>query len=354
MYLKSLASAFLTVHTVFVLSGCTLTSTERYPVSEHSDGFRFYNRDGSDKELSDVSRFLWESLWNKSEWPESLPNPKASLVPDKVKQGINVTYINHATTLIQVDGLNILTDPFWSERASPVTFAGPKRIRPPGVAMKDLPEIDLILISHNHYDHLDKETLRLLRQRQDKEPVIVSGLGNAALLRTLGYVKAIELDWDDSTAIEHVTVHFVECQHRSGRGAFDQMRTLWGSFVIETREGNIYFAGDTGYSTHLKDQGKRFGSFALSIIPIGAYEPPWFMKSIHLNPQEAVKAHIDLNSEQSLGMHFGVFQLAWELLDEPVIELHAALQAMRIDIERFWALEPGQARFIAPRSEKRN
>ena len=172
-------------------------------------------------------------------------NPVPSAIPDRVEDGIRATYINHATILIQVDGLNILTDPIWSERASPVTFAGPKRIRAPGIAISDLPEIDLVLISHNHYDHLDTATLKQLRQQQNKEPVIVSGLGNAALLRSLGYDQAIELDWSDSTTVENATVHFVECQHRSARGVFDQMRTLWGSFVIETSQGNIYFAGDT-------------------------------------------------------------------------------------------------------------
>lgn len=349
LYRKIVISTSLAILAAVLLPACSLLTDKPYPVSDHSDGSRFYNRDGSDKGLSDISQFLWQSLWNESQWPESLANPEASEIPDRVKTGIRATYINHATILIQVDGLNILTDPIWSERASPVTFAGPKRIRPPGVAISDLPDIDLILISHNHYDHLDTETLKQLRQRQDKEPIIVSGLGNAALLANLGYEKAIELDWNASTSVGTSTVHFVECQHRSARGLFDQMRTLWGSFVVETSEGNIYFAGDTGYSPHFKEQGKRFGSFALSILPIGAYEPRWFMKDIHLNPEEAVQAHLDLNSERSLGMHFGVFQLTWEPVDQPVLDLKAALEANRIDAERFWALEPGQARFVAPR-----
>ena len=349
LYRKIVISTSLAILAAVLLPACSLLTDKPYPVSDHSDGSRFYNRDGSDKGLSDISQFLWQSLWNESQWPESLANPEASEIPDRVKTGIRATYINHATILIQVDGLNILTDPIWSDRASPVTFAGPKRIRPPGVAISDLPDIDLILISHNHYDHLDTETLKQLRQRQDKEPIIVSGLGNAALLANLGYEKAIELDWKASTSVGTSTVHFVECQHRSARGLFDQMRTLWGSFVVETSEGNIYFAGDTGYSPHFKEQGERFGSFALSILPIGAYEPRWFMKDIHLNPEEAVQAHLDLNSERSLGMHFGVFQLTWEPVDQPVLDLKAALEANRIDAERFWALEPGQARFVAPR-----
>ena len=176
----------------------------------------------------------------------------------------------------------------------------------------------------------------------------MSGLGNSALLRPLGYGQAIELDWSDSTPVNNTNLHFVECQHRSARGVLDQIRTLWGSFVIETSQGNIYFAGVTGYSPHFKEQGERFGSFALRILPIGAYEPRWFMKDIHLNPPEAVKAHMGLNSEQSLGMHFGVFQLTWEPVDQPLTNLDAAIQANQIDAGRFWALEPGQTRVIAP------
>lgn len=344
--LKSRLMTALTFILVAVLSACTMIGQQEHPLSDHSDGKRFYNRDGSDKGLSDISRFLWESLWSEAEWPESVTNRAVAAIPDRVTQGIRTTYINHATVLIQVSGLNILTDPIWSERASPVTFAGPKRIRPPGVAIEDLPEIDLILVSHNHYDHLDTQTLEALRQHQDEEPVIISGLGNASLLRRVGYSKAIELDWDQVISVGSARVHFVECQHRSARGIHDQMRTLWGSFVIETDEGRIYFAGDTGYSPHFRAQGERFGPFALSIIPIGAYEPRWFMKSIHLNPKEAVMAHQDLNSQQSLGVHFGVFQLTWEPVDQPLTDLTEALSAAQIDPAKFWALEPGESRTI--------
>ena len=214
MYRKRISRASLVVLTASLLSACSLLTERPYPISDHSDGNRFYNRDGSDKGLSDISQFLWQSLWNESAWPELLPNPMPSVLPDRVEGGIRATYINHATILIQVDGLNILTDPIWSERASPVTFAGPKRIRAPGIEISDLPEIDLVLISHNHYDHLDTATLRQIRQQQNKQPVIVSGLGNAALLRSLGYGQAIELDWNNNTSVDNATVHFVECQHR--------------------------------------------------------------------------------------------------------------------------------------------
>ena len=253
-------------------------------MSAHYDGKRFYNTSGADKGAGDISTFLWQNLWNKEKWPKAIENPPADPIVERVTEGIRATYINHATVLVQVAGLNILTDPVWSKRVSPVTFAGPKRVRDPGIPIEALPEIDLILVSHNHYDHLDTASLKTLRQQQEKEPVIVSGLGNAKLLRKQGYRNALELDWGEHTKVGPATVHFVECQHRSGRGAFDQMKTLWGSFVVETPEGAIYYAGDTGYSPHFKQQGEQYGPFALSLLPIGAYEPRWFMKDIHLNP----------------------------------------------------------------------
>ena len=330
------------------LTACSLIEERDYPLSDHYDGSHFYNRDAEGNNWPAVFKFLFTSLWEKTDWPKARANPAAEPIPARVTQGLRATYINHATVLIQVDGLNILTDPIWSDRASPVSFAGPKRIRGPGVAIEDLPEIDLIVVSHNHYDHMDTASLRTLRERQSREPVIISGLGNADLLRSLGYDNAIELDWDESTDVGSSKVHFVECQHQSARGLHDRMRTLWGSFVIETSQGAIYFAGDTGYSPHFAEQGARYGPFALSIIPIGAYEPRYFMKAMHLNPSEAVAAHKDLKSEQSLGIHFGVFQLTWEGIDQPVIDLGAALIDQAIDPSTFWVLEPGQFRVLPP------
>jgi len=318
------------------------TTDREWPVSAHYDGKRFYNTSGADKGAGDISQFLWQNLWNKEKWPKQVENPPADPIVERVTEGIRATYINHATVLVQVAGLNILTDPVWSKRVSPVTFAGPKRVRDPGIPIEALPEIDLILVSHNHYDHLDTASLKTLRQQQEKEPVIVSGLGNAKLLKKQGYPNALELDWGEHKQVGPTTVHFVECQHRSGRGVADQMKTLWGSFVVETPEGAIYFAGDTGYSPHFKAQGEQYGPFALSLLPIGAYEPRWFMKDIHLNPSEAVQAHLDLSSQQSLGIHFGVFQLTWEAINDPITDLGAALDAQRLPRETFWVLEPGK------------
>ena len=336
---------------VLLLVGCAtnegITKDDKeLPLSTHYDGKHFKNTNGSDKAAGDIATFLWQSLWNEKPWPKAVDNAPADPLVARVTEGIRITYINHATVLIQTAGLNILTDPVWSQRVSPVSFAGPKRVRAPGVPIEALPEIDVILVSHNHYDHLDTKTLTTLRQQQEREPVIVSGLGNAKLLKKQGFEHAIELDCGEHTNVGNATVHFVECQHRSGRGIHDQMKTLWGSFVVETPAGNLYFAGDTGYSPHFKAQGERYGPFALSLLPIGAYEPRWFMQDIHLNPEEAVRAHRDLNSTQSLGIHFGVFQLTWETIDQPIIDLADALREQQVPQTAFWVLEPGAWRTV--------
>ena len=235
----------------------------------------------------------------------------------------------------------------YAERASPFTFAGPKRIHQPGVRLEDLPPIDVILISHNHYDHLDTETLTKIVNQQDFAPKILTGLGNSALLNEIGLKNHNELNWNGSVKLDGINFTFTKCRHRSGRGITDQMQTLWGSFVIEAPSGNIYFAGDTGYDDHFTATKEKFGGFALSILPIGAYEPRWFMKDVHLNPAEAVQAHLDLNSERSMAIHFGTFQLTLESVEQPVIDLKAALATNQVSEENFLVLKPGATRVIA-------
>lgn len=199
-----------------------------------------------------------------------------------------------------------------------------------------------------HDDHLDTETMQGILRQQQTPPVVIAGLGNGALIRGLGFSDVRELDWNTGADIGDVGIHFVECQHRSGRGLFDQMASLWGSFVLETSAGRIYFAGDSGYSPHFKEQGAEWGPFTLALLPIGAYEPRWFMADIHLNPEEAVKAHQELRSKQSLAIHYGIFQLTYEGIDEPLEDLRAALDQQGLDRAAFWTLEPGQYRTIDP------
>ena len=310
------------------------------------DGDVFRNREPLGQKPLDVLSFGWGSMTKAKQWPGRIENEPAEAPPASVADGIRVTYINHATTLIQMQGLNILTDPIYSERASPFQWVGPKRVRAPGIAMADLPNIDVILVSHNHYDHLDVDTLVQLTERQEKAPLVLSGLGVGQLMSEIGITNYIDMQWDQVERFRGMEFSFVECRHRSGRGISDQMKTLWGSFVIKSAAGSVYFAGDTGYGPHLKEHGKKYGPFSLAILPIGAYEPRWFMAEVHMNPEEAVKAHKDLQSKQSLSIHFGVFQLTYEAINEPVAALEDALKAQGVDAAKFWVLEPGQARNI--------
>lgn len=289
-------------------------------------------------------------LFTAEEWPDRIDN-QPRRVPNERVQGetISVTFINHATVLIQVAGVNILTDPIYSERASPLQWAGPKRVRRPGVRFEDLPPIDVILISHNHYDHLDIDTLQRLQSRnpQGNGPLILAGLGNGQLFQENGLSHYRDLDWGQRVTVRDVEFIFSEGQHRSGRGLSDQMKTLWGGFIIRTSQGNIYFAGDTGYGPHFRDAREQYGSFILSLLPIGAYEPRWFMTPVHLNPGEAVRAHVDLASQQSLGIHFGTFQLTYERIEQPIHDLKQALEELDIPESQFWALEFGETRVIS-------
>ncbi|MDC0213636.1 MBL fold metallo-hydrolase [Gammaproteobacteria bacterium] len=310
------------------------------------DGSHFVNQTPMELGLSDLLRFGWQSLTQSTRWPDWVDVDQQSVPQERVRQGISVTYINHSTTLIQVDGLNILTDPIFSARASPVSFAGPKRIHLPGVFLEDLPEIDVILISHNHYDHLDEASLLSLSERQTEPPMILAGLGNARLFEQLGFSKFQDMQWNDRVQLGELSIVFTEARHRSGRGLTDQMKTLWGSFVIQGPSGNVYFAGDTGYDSHFKDAQSQYGGFELAILPIGAYEPRWFMRSVHLNPADAVRAHQDLQAAESLGIHFGTFQLTLEGINEPVLELQNVLEKEQVDPNHFWTLSPGETRRI--------
>jgi L-ascorbate metabolism protein UlaG (beta-lactamase superfamily) len=295
-----------------------------------------------EKSAGDLIKLGWGALTTSEDWPDWIDIEQQTVPSERVYEGVSVTFINHATFLIQVDGVNILTDPVYSERVSPFRWAGPRRVHAPGVALEDLPPIDVILISHNHYDHLDEEALRALLAAQEKPPLLLAGLGNGRLLSTLGASDQRDLDWEDSAHYGELEFMFTECRHRSGRGVSDQMKTLWGSFVIKTSRGHLYFAGDTGYGPHLKATGDRHGPFALALLPIGAYEPRWFMKDVHLNPEEAVKAHQDLRSDFSIGIHFGTFQLTYEARDQPVIDLSVALREQSIATADFQVMNPGE------------
>jgi L-ascorbate metabolism protein UlaG (beta-lactamase superfamily) len=252
-----------------------------------------------------------------------------------------VTFVGHATFLIQSPGAVVLIDPMYSRRASPFAFAGPARVRAPGVRFQDLPAVSLVLVSHNHYDHCDRRTLRLLERRF--HPAFVTPLGNGRLLGSTGRRRAVELDWWESTRAGPLAITLTPAQHFSARTLFDRNRALWGGFLIEIGGRRILHAGDSGYGSHFREIATRLAPIDLALLPIGAYEPRWFMKDIHMNPAEAVQAHLDLGASRSIAMHFGTFQLTPEGIDEPVRELTAALQARGVAPEQFRALEVGES-----------
>lgn len=247
--------------------------------------------------------------------------------------------------------MNLLTDPIWSARCSPLAFAGPRRRQPPGVAFDSLPAIDLVLVSHDHYDHLDLPTLRRLVHAHDPQFVVPLGLGAWLKRRRVG--RVVELDWWESTSVGNVTVHAVPAQHFSGRTPWDSNRRLWAGFVVEGPSGRFYFAGDTGYGDHFARIGERFGPLRLAAIPIGAYEPRWFMSPIHIDPQQAVQAHVDVGSRQTIGIHFGTFRLTDEPWDEPeqLVREHLALRGL--EPRTFWLPRHGET-FHCPPLEARS
>ena len=309
------------------------------PVSDHFDGERFANPD------KPFAHNMWKVLrW----WATREPAPWVvgqKLYPVKPLARVEgdalaVTMVGHATLLIQTQGLNILTDPIWSDRASPFADYGPKRVRAPGIRFADLPPIDVVLVSHNHYDHMDMPTLKRLWLRD--HPLILTPLGNGALLERHG-IKAFARDWGQGIKLsEKIGIDVVRVQHWSSRWMVDRNRALWGGFVITTPKGPIIFAGDAGYGDGrtwraIKD---HYGPARLALLPIGAYEPRWFMAYQHMNTEEAVRAFQDLEAAQALGIHWGVFQLTDEAIDAPRLDLVLALRKARIETKRFAAFLP--------------
>ena len=312
------------------------------PDTDHFDGRRFYNPNGANGQpVWMVPRML---LTPRTRWPSTVPvEPRrpASVGPEDVA----LTFVGHATFLVQVGTTNVLIDPVYAERASPVTFAGPRRVRAPGVRFDDLPAISLVLLSHNHYDHCDLGTLRALDRRF--HPWLVAPIGNGPLLRSAGIRKVEELDWWQRASAAPLPITLTPAQHFSARGPSDRNRALWGGFLIEARGRRILFVGDTGYGPHFREIAARLSPVDLALLPIGAYEPRWFMKDIHMNPAEAVQAHLDLGARRSLGMHWGTFQLTPEGVDEPVRELTKALQERGVPAQQFRPAEVGTSISVA-------
>ena len=292
------------------------------------DGTKFDNIEPfEDKSIFDLLSWKIKALNASTPWPDEIDSKQYKPSKQRSIKPI-ITVLSHASVLIQVDNLNIITDPHYSLRASPVQFAGPKRVVKPGINFDDLPVIDIVLISHNHYDHLDIDTLKRLNDRD--APRFVAGLKTQSLLQDNGINTAVDLDWWQSIKANNTKITFVPAQHWSARGIFDKREMLWGGFYIEN-EFTIYFAGDTGYGEFFKTIKDKLGAPDLSLIPIGAYEPRWFMKDAHLNPKDALQAFKDLASKKMIGIHFGTFKLTDEGYHDPIDTLHEEIQKSNTD-----------------------
>lgn len=313
-------------------------------LSGHFDGERFFNPGGAQpRGLMDLLR--WQVTRQRADWPERHPSPfPPDRPPARLGMGaLRVSFAGHAAFLIQGNGLNILTDPVWSDRASPFSFAGPRRANAPGIAFEDLPPIDVVLVSHGHYDHLDVETLARLWQRD--RPRIIAPLGNDATIQAHDPSIAVTTgDWGEQIHLGHgVSLGFEQVHHWSARGLLDRNRALWCGYMLQGLAEDVFFAGDTGF-----DEGRpferiraRYGAPGLALLPIGAYEPRWFMADQHMNPEDAARAFALLGAKQALGYHWGTFQLTDEAVESPAEDLGTALGRAGIAPERFIAARPG-------------
>jgi L-ascorbate metabolism protein UlaG (beta-lactamase superfamily) len=306
--------------------------------SDHFDGRRFFNpAPPALQPFSAVPRMLLE---RRRAWPARVEQP-LHRPPALEGWAAVVTFIGHSTFLIQTAAGNVLTDPMYSQRAGPFNIAGPRRVRRPAVAFDDLPRISIVLLSHNHYDHCDPATLARLARRDD--PLVVTPLGNGRLVRTAGIRRVEELDWWEEATTAPFRITATPAHHFSARTPFDRNRALWGGFSLVTANRRIYFAGDTAYAPFFPDIRARLGPIDLALLPIGAYEPRWFMRSVHMNPAEAVQAHLELGSPETVAMHFGTFQLTNEAIDEPLRALDEARRANQIPANQFRALAFGDS-----------
>jgi len=316
------------------------------PVTDHFDGLRFFDPDGvPPKSLAEVLRWQFGGDRQRATWPDWVPNAHADTPPPRVDgDKVRLSFVGHVSWLIQTAGINILVDPVWSIRASPFSWAGPKRHNDPGIAFDALPDIDVVLVSHGHYDHLDLATLSKLSAKFS--PRVITPLGNDVTMRDAdAAIKAEACDWQDRVELGNgIAVTLVPTRHWTARGLFDRNKALWASFVLDTPAGKLYIVCDSGYGEgkHFRHVAEKHGPLRLAILPIGAYEPRWFMRDQHMNPEDAVKALADCGAQGALAHHHGTFQLTDEAIDAPVMALGEALDEAKVPREKFAVLRPGQ------------
>ncbi len=318
------------------------------PVSDHFDGQHFFNPGATQaRGLGAVLR--WQLTRHKARWPTNIPNPPFPPPGDiTAPRHVSLTFIGHSTFLIRLSGpdgvTSILTDPIFSERCFPVQWMGPRRVRAPGIALEALPKIDAVLVSHNHYDHMDLPSLRALHWRF--RPLLLTTLGNARPLHEAGIPGAVELDWWDGAAAGPVQVTATPARHFAARGLRDRNQTLWAGFMLETTEGRLLFAGDSGAGPHWAAIRDRLGPPGVALLPIGAYLPRSIMQAVHMDPAEAVQARADLGARHAVGMHFGTFQLTDEAVDAPLQALRRARAEAGLSVQDFDVLGFGETRVL--------
>jgi len=340
-------------------------------------GFRNPASDSAPRGLGDLLRWRWDAVRDDLPQPAQTPTPTTAAdlprisayqrsAPDsnaaRSASPPAVTWIGHASALVQAGGLNVLTDPIFSERAFPVQIAGPKRAQAPGVALDDLPPIDVVVISHNHYDHLDRASvvgLNARAQAQGTNTLFLVPLGQRPWFESLGITHVVELDWWQKHTVRGVDFFLTPVQHWSARGVTDQNQTLWGGWAVFAADLHWYFGGDAGYSLNFLETRQHFvdrfapdGGFDLALIPIGAYEPRWFMRVHHMNPEEAVQAHLDLRAKRSVAVHWGTFSLTDEPLDQPPKDLALARAAKGLTDTDFAVFKIGETRTVPARKTR--
>ncbi|HUI40440.1 MAG TPA: MBL fold metallo-hydrolase [Terriglobia bacterium] len=317
--------------------------------AEHLKNGHYHNPQAQVGGFLDLLRWLRTRRpgpWRR--WIPSVPGPKP--VPRTGPGELRVTFVGHSTVLLQVEGLNVLTDPIWSDRASPVSWAGPRRHRAPGLRLEDLPPIDVLFISHDHYDHLDAPTLRRLCHAH--QPAVFCPLGVDPLLETLGSTQPRAMGWWESSALQPgFRVHCTPAQHFSGRSLFNRNRTLWCSWLLEAPHGNVYFGADTGFGPHLEETARRFPPPRLALLPIGAFRPEWFMGPVHMSPDDALRAHRVLGAGTSVAIHHGTFRLADDGETEAADRLRALVKSTPAPTP-FLALEEGVAYEVPPHARE--
>ncbi|MDD0839439.1 MBL fold metallo-hydrolase [Curvibacter sp. HBC61] len=351
------------------LAGCSSApANERADAPHHTaQGFRNPSGVQVQKPFSALLRWQWDK------WREGLPlaarqatpqqAPDLDFIHRNAQAGAQMqpalTWIGHASTLVQASGLNVLTDPMFSQRAFMVQWVGPQRQQAPGLALGQLPRIDVVLISHNHYDHLDRDSVQALAAQAGGSPLFLVPLGLKAWMQAQGIARVEELDWWQTQRVAGVDFALTPVQHWSARGLHDANHSLWGGWAVLGPDFHWYFSGDTGYSADFVATRQRFaerqsaaqgGGFDLALIAIGAYAPRWFMKEQHIDPDEAVQVHLDLGAKRSVGVHWGTFLLSDEALDQPPLDLAQARQARGLREADFGVMALGETRRLPRRA----